>query len=216
MGWGRSVCCSLGQWGQALHGDITWEGEGAKDPTEWRRNDKKNERFSKDILIENRKLESDPREDWLLLAREGQDLKGSSLRKDSWKYNSQELLTLSYLCYNKLCLWPEGLIRNPVALQVCWDLIFAASEKESVPECCISLLVSQRLFVEELSWCMSETNHTRMFLVLQEKIHILFWLNIKPGTISLLAKEGSRKEHELFKNKIVIWQQITSFANIQK
>lgn len=83
--------------------------------------------FSKDILRENRKVESDPREDWLLLAREGQDLKESSLRKDSWKYNSQELLTLSYLCYNKLCLWLEGLIRNPVALQVCWDLIFADS-----------------------------------------------------------------------------------------
>lgn len=50
---------------------------------------------------------------------------------------------------------------------------------------------------------MSENQAHRMFLVLQEKIHFLFWLNIKPGTISLLAKEGGRKEHELFKNKIV-------------
>lgn len=28
----------------------------------------------------------------------------------------QELFTLSYLYNNKLCLWPEGLVRYPVAL----------------------------------------------------------------------------------------------------
>lgn len=45
-------------------GGITQEREGAEVPTEpWRRNDKENESFSKDIRRENRKVESDPRED---------------------------------------------------------------------------------------------------------------------------------------------------------
>lgn len=45
-------------------GGITQEREGAEVTTEpWRRNDKENESFSKDIRRENRKVESDPRED---------------------------------------------------------------------------------------------------------------------------------------------------------
>lgn len=45
-------------------GGITQEREGAEVPTApWRRNDKENESFSKDIRRENRKVESDPRED---------------------------------------------------------------------------------------------------------------------------------------------------------
>lgn len=40
--------------GQGLHGEITWEREGAKVPTEpWRGNGKENEGFSEDILREN-------------------------------------------------------------------------------------------------------------------------------------------------------------------
>lgn len=52
-----------------------------------------------------------------------------------------------------------------------------------------------------------------MFLVLQEKIHFLFLLNIKPGTISLLAKEGGKKEHELFKNKIIVENLLDNIVN---
>lgn len=54
------LLCPLGD----QYRGITQEREGAKAPTEpWRRNDKEKEKFSKDILRENRKLESDPRED---------------------------------------------------------------------------------------------------------------------------------------------------------
>lgn len=59
---GAGVCAAVWDSGDRLcMGGLS--GKGKEPRIQQRRNDKENERFSKDVLRENRKVESDPRED---------------------------------------------------------------------------------------------------------------------------------------------------------
>lgn len=55
-------------------------------------------------------------------------------------------------------------------------------------------------------------NHTRMFLALHKKICFLFLLNIKAGNLLPVSKR-SKKEHKLFKDKIIAKNLLDNRAN---